>query len=314
MNYILSGTQSPLIKKALKKILKERLGEPDDFNVTRFDLNEDDVDEIISEFSMFPLGYDRKAVVIDNASFLSGGNKTLAEKFNDNLVDDDAVDIIFISRDSSLDEKLEIFNKVKENGTILHFNDISKDEWPIYVKKYFTEKGVKISPDAIKELVTRCDNDLTRFINEANKLCLYKDNISLLDITLMVAKPIEDDVFRLVNALFMKDNALALDIFRDLKLLGSRSTDSLIPMLANQFRFVNQTIFLYKKGLSNDEIARELNAKEFRVKKALQNARSFPKGTVAKALDNLYQLDYKIKSGQIDRFYGMELFLINFPN
>ena len=33
-----------------------------------------------------------------------------------------------------------------------------------------------------------------------------------------------------------------------------------------------------------------------------------------KALEDLYKLDFEIKSGQIDRFYGFELFLINFPN
>ena len=32
---------------------------------------------------------------------------------------------------------------------------------------------------------------------------------------------------------------------------------------------------------------------------------------IAHALDDLYYLDYQIKSGQINRFYGLELFLIN---
>lgn len=314
MNYILSGSQSPLIKKALKKILKERLGEPDDFNVTRFDLNEDDEEEIISEFSLLPLGYERKAVIIDNATFLSGGNKTRMEKFSKELVDDDSIDIIFINHEASLDEKSPIFKSINENGTILVFEDISKDQWPKYVKKYFSEKGVTIDQDAVNELIVRVGGDLNLFMNEANKLCLYSDHITLVDITLMVAKPIEDDVFRLVNALFLKDNALALDIFRDLKLLGSRSTDSLIPMLAGQFRFVNEVAFLYNKGFSYSEIASELGAKEFRVKKAIQNARVFPSRIIARALDDLYALDYNIKSGQIDRFYGIELFLINFPN
>ena len=314
MNYILSGSQSPLIKKALKKILKERLGEPDDFNVVTFDLNEDDEQEIIDEFSSFPLGYDRKAVVVDNASFLNGGNKARSEKFANALVDDDAIDVIFISREKGLDKKNPVFLKVEATGQALEFNDISKEEWPLYVKKYFTSNNVKIDNDAVNELVVRCDNDLNRFINEANKLCLYKDHITLIDIIEMVAKPLEDDVFALSNALLKRDNALALDIFRDLKLQGSRSTDTLIPLLANQFRLINQALFLKKKGLTIQEMALELNKKEYPIKKALESARGLPRGTIARALDDLYFLDYRIKSGQIDRFYGIELFLINFPN
>ena len=33
---------------------------------------------------------------------------------------------------------------------------------------------------------------------------------------------------------------------------------------------------------------------------------------VIRAIDNLYQLDYEIKSGQVDRFYAFELFLLKF--
>ena len=37
MNYILYGEQYPMIKKRLKKILKENLNEPDDFNVVKIE-------------------------------------------------------------------------------------------------------------------------------------------------------------------------------------------------------------------------------------------------------------------------------------
>lgn len=314
MVFILASEQSPLIKKGLKKILKDRLGEPDDFNVVRFDLTENSEDEIIDEFSMLPLGYERKAVIVDNAAFLSGGNKARMEKFADKMVNDDTVDIIFIVRSETLDEKSPVFNFAKENGQVLLFKNISKDDWPKYVKKYFTDKGVKITDQAVFELINRVGNDLNRFQNEANKLCLYKDSIDLVDITLMVSKPLDDNVFNLTNALFRRDNALALSIFRDMKLLGAKNIDPLIPMLASQFRFINEALFLAKKGFSVSEIAHELDAKEFRVKKALENARRLPKGTIPHALSDLYFLDYRIKNGLIDRFYGIELFLINFPN
>ena len=143
---------------------------------------------------------------------------------------------------------------------------------------------------------------------------LYKDHITLVDVTLMVAKPIEDDVFQISNALFRGDNAAAIDIYRDLQKLGSRATDTLLPMLGNQFRFISQVGFLYEKGFSVSEIAQELKANEYRVKISLGNYHKLSRTRIARALDTLYNLDVKIKSGQIDRFYGFELFLINFPN
>ena len=71
---------------------------------------------------------------------------------------------------------------------------------------------------------------------------------------------------------------------------------------------------LSSRGLDRQEIAKQLNANEWRVKITLGNVRRLSRRQIAHALDDLYYLDYQIKSGQINRFYGLELFLINFPN
>ena len=73
MNYILCGELYPIIRKHLNKILKDRLGEPDNFNVVKLDFEESPVEEIIYEASSLPLGYEKKAVVVDNASFFALG-------------------------------------------------------------------------------------------------------------------------------------------------------------------------------------------------------------------------------------------------
>lgn len=316
MNYILYGEQYPMIKKRLGKILKERLVDVDDFNVVKFEYSLDKVDEIIDEASMLPLGYDSKAVVIDNASFLENkGNKEASEKFA-SLIENssDSIDVIFILRNENLDDKNPVTKLIKEKGAIFQFLNLKKEEWPKYIAKYFKEKNVEIEPRAIDELALRVDGDLMRFINEADKLCLYKDHLTLTDITLMVNKPLEDDAFQITNALYRGDNATALSIFRDIRLLGSNSTDGLIPMLGSQFRFASQVMFLSSRGLDKSEIAKELNANEWRVKITLGNCKYLSRRQIAHALDDLYYLDYQIKSGQINRFYGLELFLINFPN
>ena len=316
MNYILYGEQYPMIKKRLKKVLNETLGEVDDFNVVKYDFKPELIDEIIDEASMLPLGYDSKAVVIDNATFLEPkGNKEINEKINELLSNSsDSISLIFILRNENLDDKNQNVQFIKNNGQIFQFLNLTKDEWPKYVAKYFKEKNVTIDQNAIEELVLRVDGDLTRFVNEAEKLFLYKDHLTLTDITLMVNKPLEDDAFQITNALYRGDNAAALSIFRDITLLGSKATDGLIPMLGSQFRFASQVVFLESRGLDYKDIAKQLNANEWRVKIALRNCRHLSKRQIAHALDDLYYLDYQIKSGQINRFYGLELFLINFPN
>lgn len=316
MNYILYGELYPMIRKHLNKILKERLGEIDDFNVTKIDFEESTLDEIAYESSSLPLGYDKKAVVVDNAIFLT---KDVDEKDEEKVLEilknsTDDIDLIFIWRSEKVNKTGKIFNFVKENGQVFEFLNIEKDQWPLYIRKYFKNKNVEITSEAVDELASRVDGDLTRFMNEADKLCLYKSSITLAEVALMVAKPLEDDAFQMSNALFRGDNGLAISIYRDLKLLGQKFVDALIPMLASQFRFISQVCYLDSRGLEKEDIATELGVSPVRVKIALKNARNISRKEIANALDKLYNLDLQIKSGQIDRSYGLELFLINFPN
>ena len=305
-----------MIKKRLDKLLKERLGEVDDFNVARYDLDNVDLIDALDDANTLPLGYDRKAVIFDNVSFLNKGAK---KEVVDRIVElvstpNDAIDLFFINKSDSIDDKSPIVKIIKEDGEIFNFVDLKKEDWPVYASKYFTERNVTITNDALNELVKRVDGDLNRFINEANKLALYKNNLNLIDITMMVAKPLEDDAFQMCNALLRGDNATALSIYRDLKMLGSRATDALIPLLSNQFRFMSMVFYLYKKGLDVNEIMSELGANYYRVKIALDNRKTLSMSDISHALDELYYLDLNIKSGQVDRFYGFELFLISFPN
>ena len=316
MNYILYGELYPMIRKHLNKILKERLGEPDDFNVVKIDMEETSINEVIDEASMLPLGYEKKAVVVDNASFLQkdGKNEQKAAILELLKNSTEEITLIFILRNDKVEKNGEIYKFIQENGRVFEFLNIKKEEWPVYIRKYFKSKNVGITADAVNELAVRIDGDLSKFINEADKLCLYKDNIDIADIVLMVSKPLEDDAFQMSNALFRGDNGLAISIYRDLKLLGSKFVDTLIPMLASQFRFISEVCFLNSRGLSKSDIASQLGVNEFRISMALKNSRYLSRRQIAQVLDNLYNLDVQIKSGQIDRSYGLELFLINFPN
>lgn len=316
MNYILYGELYPMIRKHLNKILKERLGSPDDFNVTRIDLDETPFEEVIEEASCLPLGYDKKVVVVDNCNFLTKDVDEELEQKVLNLLKNSSydIDIIFVYRSEKINKSGKIFNFIKENGQVFEFLNIQKEEWPLYIKKYFKNKNVEITSEAVEELSNRIDGDLTRFINEAEKLILYKNPITISDVVLLVNKPLEDDAFQISNALFRGENSLAVSIYRDLKKLGQKFVDALIPMLASQFRFISEVCFLDSRGLDKDEIASQLDVSPVRVKIALKNARNISRRQIAHALDDLYNLDYQIKSGQIDRSYGFELFLINFPN
>ena len=68
---------------------------------------------------------------------------------------------------------------------------------------------------------------------------------------------------------------------------------------------------LRELGYSEHEISDILEIHEFRVKKALEKSRNYTDKKILSKLEELADLDYNIKSGNIDKDIGLELFILN---
>ena len=64
--------------------------------------------------------------------------------------------------------------------------------------------------------------------------------------------------------------------------------------------------------MDNDSIAKELGIKPIRVQILKRQTYTMKEKAIHRTLDDLYNLDLKMKSGLVDHFYAFELFLINF--
>ena len=65
-------------------------------------------------------------------------------------------------------------------------------------------------------------------------------------------------------------------------------------------------------GKSNDEIAKETGSSPGRVFITNRNFKKYSIDFLLNTISKLNELDRKIKHSEIDRFYGFELFILNF--
>ena len=171
-----------------------------------------------------------------------------------------------------------------------------------------TQLGIKI-----KKVIANVPSYFSEFsmINgEIEKLSCYKKEIDVKDIDLMVAKKIEDNVFEMIDAIFAKKLDKVFRIYYDLK-INNNEPLTLISLIASQVRFLYQVMVLKDKGYSENNIANELSCHPYRAKLALEKVYHLNKMDLTNLLEELSSLDIKIKSGEIDRFVGFELFLLN---
>lgn len=322
MIYLIYGNQTPTIKKRLNAILKERLPENDEMNFVRYDGSLTLIQECIADANSLPLGYEHKVVVVDSCYFLlkpKPRNKIDSEQDYDALKKfiekpSEECDLVLIVPSSSIDKTSEIYKLLQQKGKTFEIIDPTADQWNNYVAQYCRElKKMKIDNNALYELSQRTSGDVSLFQNSVAILELYSDHITYEDVVKMVTRPLDDNAFLLFNYLVQKKISEALGLYRDLKVAMVEPV-TLIGMLANQFRLLNQISFLFNKGLESNAIATELHLNPIRVQIMLRSVRSITFKAICRTLDDLFNLDLQIKSGQVDRFYGFELFLINFKS
>jgi DNA polymerase-3 subunit delta len=319
MIYLLFGKQDLMIKTRLGKLIKERIPEADEFSLVKYNGRQTLVQEIVSDCRTLPLGYERKMVVVEEAYFLvASRTKEKIEKDQnyDVLLEylhqpNPATDLVFTIAAPGINLKTELGQLLKRDAMIYELTDIDSKSWPEYVRRYFAKYEVTIDQSAIIELVARCQNDATQFVSEAQKLMLYSHHISLDTVKTLVTRPLEENSFALSNALTKGRVDEALTIYRDLKTFNEEPV-ALISLLARQFRLMLKVHYLAQTGLDQIAISKKLDIHEYRVKLAMASRKTIDEDRLISILEQLYELDYNIKSGQIDRFYGFELFLLNF--
>lgn len=324
MIYLIYSNQSSELKKVIKQIAKQALPERDEMNFVRYDGNNTLVQEIVDDANYVPLGYDKKVVAVDNCYFLikpKPRNKIESDQDYKALFSylrnpNPDCELILTVPTAEIDKGGELFKLIEEVGKITEIKDPDTKEWNKYVKATVEDyikknPGNRIDQDALIELTDRTQGDIPLLRNSVIKLFLYTNHVRYEDVLLMVTRPLEDNTFQLFNYLLNGENEKAVGLFRDLQ-VNNVEPVTIIGMLSNQFRLLNEVVFLSKKGMSNDDIASELNIKPIRVQILKRQTYTMKEKAIYRTLDDLFNLDLQIKSGLVDRFYSFEIFLINF--
>ena len=316
------GDQDLMVEKRIKKLVEARLNDDiNDLNYRYFDARESLISDVMEECEFLPFGSDAKVVVLDYAYFLQkepGAKIRLDKKQDFTSLEKylshpfEYIDLIIAVRSSNLNETSKLYKAIANVASINALKSLTSSDWPIYASKYFLSLKVKITPEAIDELGERVQYNLTAFVSEAQKLASYTNSITIEDIHKLTPKPLESNIFLMINALTRGDKETCLSIFNDIQKSGINNEPVvLLIQISSQLRILCQVLYLRGEGLANNQIASRLSLNEYRVKKMLENAGRTDINKVYAALDELYKLDDKIKNRKIVPLHGLELFLAN---
>ena len=316
--YCIYGEESYFIDETIKRI-KEALQTAEEAEIMTFDMEEAPVDVVIDEADTFPFFSERKLVIAKNASFLKATEKG-KEKIDHDLKrlenwlahPSDFCITVFIAPYEKLDERKKITKAMKEKSIMIHAETPKENDLAIWIRSEVSRFNKSIIDDAVDKLVEMVGANMLQLQIEIEKMSLYlgeENQISARLVEELVAKTLEHDAFKMLNAYLSRNVSEALQIYHDL-LRQKEEPIMLVGLLASNIRTMNNVYYLQKKGYHPNQISKQLKIHPYRVKLMLENRERPNEKRLLKALKNLSEVDLMLKSVSGNRERYLEMFLL----
>ncbi|QMS85630.1 DNA polymerase III subunit delta [Candidatus Xianfuyuplasma coldseepsis] len=315
--YLFYGDDYYIIKQKTNQIVESN--NIDEFNVTTYDMEETNIEDAINDATTIPFMADIKAVIVKNAYFLSTDTSKRKELHHNleslkRYLEHPAEGSLLIVQVpfAKLDERKAITKHIKKIATVEHCTPLKDQDLRGWVKRQLGKHGISIDADALNELLNRVENNTEVLVSETTKLVLYAEDLNRVDLDIVkkvITKNVEDNVYEITNSILANERGKALEIYNDL-IMHSEDPLRILGILVNKYREILHTKMMINEGRDKAAIASYFNATSGRTYYIMKNARSVHLDDVENQLKKLEELDYKIKTGQIDKKIGLELFIL----
>ncbi|MFA6800694.1 MAG: DNA polymerase III subunit delta [Acholeplasmataceae bacterium] len=308
--HVFKGKNLYFVKQAIESHIKTL--NVDNFNILKYDLDENNGDDVLEELQTIAFFADLKIVIlthIENFDLLTEGEQKQWIKYFKNP-NPDVILIIQLNATAELSSTLK--DLILSYTYIEEIKDLNKEDYPTFILNRITEASYKMDLKAIEMLLNRTNYDFDLIEQELIKLKIYKtDEKEILeqDVLSLVPRNLEDNIFELTNAMIERNNVKTIEIYED---LVAQNEDPLriLNFIANKMRELFHARLLLQKGFSKDEIATHFGYSSGRTYYLIKNASSQSLDQLETHLKKLSQLDYEIKSGLKDKKLGLELYLL----
>jgi DNA polymerase-3 subunit delta len=314
--YLFFGGDTFIIKSKINQLIQKH--EVDEFNISKYDMEEQNLSDALNDAATIPFMTDKKIVIIQNAYFLSKVKmkKELPHDLDalKRYVNDPVKETILIisAPYASLDERKAITKEVKNHATVTECNPLKKQDASNWIRNQLGKNNIAIDSDALEEFLKRVESNTEVLVSEAQKLIQYSQGMSRVNldtIQKVITKNIEDNVYEITNMMLVHNRGRALEIYNDL-IMYSEDPLRILGIIINKYREILHVKLLLKQGKDQASIARYYKASSGRAYYMIKNANTVKLDVVEAHLKRLEDIDYKIKTGQIDKRIGVELFIL----
>jgi len=303
--YLIHGTNDYLKNEALKAVLGiYNTGSAElDFDSFREKANEN---EIILACETLPfLNENRVVLVYDFPALKTGsqGGEKLLEYFDD--ISEKTVLIFFMTEKT--DKRKRIYKAIKKQGIEAEFGELNESELISWIVFEFLQNGKTALNSQARELINICGHSMFTLKSEITKISSYVEGerIETADIRKVASKSLEYNVFLVHDFLIKKDISKAFKLLAEV-LESEKSPFGIMGLIASKFRLLYRGRALLDAGYTSERAIKLMGSHPYAAKIALSECKSFSAVHLRNGINELAELDYKLKSGKADAGIALE--------
>lgn len=318
--YVLYGKDRYRMEQFIEH-LTSVLFTPDEreMGVMKYDTSETPLEEAVMEAESPPFFLERKLVLIRDSSVMAAGGKENAKlehkpekmlHYIDNPLETSV--IVFAVQAEKLDERRKLVKTLKDRGSLIAFPELDTPELKRWMIRRAADQKRQMEEAAADLLIVRVGVNMGQLAQEVDKLCLHAGeggSITAEQAAMLTAATVEEDVFALIDAIAELRVDKALELYRQL-LVRREEPIKIAALIARQLRIMLQIKELEQHHYSPQQMAGQLGLHPYAVKLAAEKSRKFKTARLGKLLSSLADLDYGMKTGAVDKTFGLEMYLL----
>lgn len=317
--YLLYGEEQYLVETLVKKI-KKNFGELL-LGINYVVLDDTNVNNLITNIEMPAFGYDKKLIIVKNSGIFKkdGRRKTATPlqericeyiKNNYEIIEDSNV-IVFVEENV---DKNAVYEVIEKNAVVCGIDFLKPAQLVTRLKKVCALYKVKVDDATLNYLIETAGTNLQNLMNEIRKLIEYAgegNSITKDAINELTIKQIESVIFDLTDNLGNKKIEKALEVLDNL-IYQKEPLQRILITLYTHFK----RLYLCAIAINNNtDVVSTLGLKPnqtFLVTKYKKQLSYFKVNQLRNLLQELVDLDYNSKSGNIDIDVGLRSILCSY--
>ncbi|MBP3475391.1 MAG: DNA polymerase III subunit delta [Lachnospiraceae bacterium] len=309
--YLLYGEEAYLRSQYRDKLKTALLGDGDSMNYHYFEGKDVAVGEVIDLAETMPFLAERRVIILENSNLLAHGGEQLAE-----YLASPAETAFFVFIEPTVDKRSKLYKAVTAKGRAIEFKAQDESVLKRWILGFLKKENKNITERDLNLFLEKTGTDMENIRKELEKLlcyCMDKDVISAQDIEAICTKQVNNQIFDMINALALKQQKKAMELYYDLLTLKEPPM-RILYLITRQFNMLLQVKELKNKGYDANTVGEKVGLAGFIVRKYVAQAAKFKETDLRTALKDCVEAEEAVKTGRMNDVMSVELLIVKYSS